>query len=39
VSVDLGAASDDELNRGLEKVATKKDLEEPSKLLAEETGQ
>jgi tetratricopeptide (TPR) repeat protein len=38
-SIALGAASDDELNRGLEKVATKANLEEATKLLAEETGQ
>jgi len=36
-SIALGAASDDELNRGLEKVATKANLEEATKLLAQET--
>jgi tetratricopeptide (TPR) repeat protein len=39
-SIDLGAASDDELNRGLEgleKVGSKAHLEEATKLLAEET--
>ena len=39
-SIDLGAASDDELNRGLEgleKVGTRAHLEEATKLLAEET--
>jgi len=36
-SIALGAASDDELNRGLEKVATKANLEEATKLLAKET--
>jgi tetratricopeptide (TPR) repeat protein len=38
-SIALGAASDDELNRGLEKVGTKANLEEATKLLAQETGQ
>jgi tetratricopeptide (TPR) repeat protein len=38
-SIALGAASDDELNRGLEKVGTKANLEEAAKLLAQETGQ
>jgi tetratricopeptide (TPR) repeat protein len=37
-SIALGAASDDELNRGLEKIATRANLEEATKLLAEETG-
>ncbi|MEP6810747.1 MAG: hypothetical protein ABI992_10925, partial [Chthoniobacterales bacterium] len=32
-SIALGAASDDELNRGLEKIATKANLEEATKLL------
>jgi len=36
-SIALGAASDDELNRGLEKVATRANLEEATKLLAQET--
>jgi tetratricopeptide (TPR) repeat protein len=39
-SIDLGAASDDELNRGLEgleKVGSKAHLEEATKLLSEET--
>jgi hypothetical protein len=36
-SIALGAASEDELNRGLEKVATKANLEEATKLLARET--
>jgi tetratricopeptide (TPR) repeat protein len=36
-SVRLGAASKDELNRGLEKVATRANLEEANKLLASET--
>jgi hypothetical protein len=36
-SIALGAASDDELNRGLEKVATRANLEEATKLLARET--
>ena len=35
-SIDLGAASDDELNRGLEKVGTRAHLEEAAKLLTEE---
>ena len=38
-SIVLGAASKEELNRGLEKIATKANLEETTKLLAEETGQ
>src|SRR6059058_877780 len=38
-SIALGAASDEELNRRLEKNATKANLEEATKLLAEETGQ
>lgn len=38
-SIALGAASDDELNRGLEKIATKANLEEATKLLTQETGQ
>jgi tetratricopeptide (TPR) repeat protein len=38
-SIALGAASDEELNRGLEKISTKANLEEATKLLAEETGQ
>ena len=38
-SIRLGAASKEELNRGLEKVATKANLEEATKLLAKETGQ
>jgi tetratricopeptide (TPR) repeat protein len=38
-SIALGAASDEELNRGLEKIATKANLEEATKLLAEEKGQ
>ena len=37
-SIRLGAASKDELNRGLEKIATRANLEEVTKLLAEETG-
>ena len=36
-SIALGAASEDELNRGLEKVATRANLEEATKLLAQET--
>jgi tetratricopeptide (TPR) repeat protein len=36
-SIALGAASDDELNRGLEKIATKANLEEATKLLEKET--
>jgi hypothetical protein len=36
-SIDLGAASDDELNHGLEKFATRAHLEEATKLLTEET--
>jgi len=35
-SIRLGAASKDELNRGLEKVATRANLEEANKLLASE---
>jgi len=35
-SIALGTASKDELNRGLEKVATKANLDEATKLLAEE---
>jgi len=38
-SIALGAASDEPLNRRLEKNATKANLEEATKLLAEETGQ
>ena len=38
-SIALGATSDEELNRGLKKIATKANLEEATKLLAEETGQ
>jgi tetratricopeptide (TPR) repeat protein len=37
-SIRLGAASKDELDRGLEKVATRANLDEATKLLAEETG-
>jgi tetratricopeptide (TPR) repeat protein len=36
-SIRLGAASKDELNRGLEKVATRANLEEATKLLEKET--
>ena len=36
-SIRLGAASKEELNRGLEKVATRANLEEATKLLATET--
>jgi tetratricopeptide (TPR) repeat protein len=36
-SIRLGAASKDELNRGLENVATRANLEEATKLLEEET--
>ena len=36
-SIKLGAASKDELNRGLEKVATRANLDEATKLLDEET--
>jgi len=36
ISIRLGAASKEELNRGLEKVATRANLEEATKLLAEE---
>jgi hypothetical protein len=35
-SIELGAASKDQLNRGLEKFATRANLEEATKLLAEE---
>ena len=35
-SIRLGAASKEELNRGLEKVATRANLEEATKLLAKE---
>jgi hypothetical protein len=38
-SIELGAAAKDQLNRGLEKVATRANLEEATKLLAQETGQ
>ena len=38
-SIRLGAASKDELNRGLEKVATKAHLDEATKLLEKETHQ
>ena len=38
-SISLGAASKDELNRGLEKVATRANLEEATKLLEKETHQ
>ena len=38
-SISLGAASKDELNRGLEKVATRANLEEATKLLEKETNQ
>jgi tetratricopeptide (TPR) repeat protein len=38
-SIRLGAASKDELNRGLEKVATRANLEEATKLLEKETNQ
>lgn len=38
-SIRLGAASNDELNRGLEKVATRANLEEANKLLEKETHQ
>jgi hypothetical protein len=38
-SIALGAASEEDLNRGLEKFGTKANLEEATKLLAEETGQ
>ena len=36
-SIRLGAASKEELNRGLEKVATRANLEEATKLLEKET--
>ncbi|PYK11663.1 MAG: hypothetical protein DME65_06755 [Verrucomicrobia bacterium] len=36
-SIKLGAASRDQLNRGLEKFATRANLEEASKLLNEAT--
>jgi tetratricopeptide (TPR) repeat protein len=36
-SIRLGAASNEELNRGLEKVATRANLEEATKLLEEAT--
>jgi tetratricopeptide (TPR) repeat protein len=36
-SIRLGAASNEELNRGLEKVATRVNLEEATKLLEKET--
>jgi tetratricopeptide (TPR) repeat protein len=36
-SIKLGAASKDELNRGLEKVATEANLDEATKLLDQET--
>lgn len=36
-SIRLGAASNEELNRGVEKVATRADLEEATKLLEEAT--
>ena len=36
-TIALGAKSDDELNRGLEKVATRANLEEVTRLLAQET--
>jgi len=38
-SIRLGAASKDELNRGLEKVATRANLDEATKLLEEATRQ
>jgi hypothetical protein len=38
-SIRLGAASKDELNRGLEKAATRANLDEATKLLEEETHQ
>lgn len=38
-SIRLGALSKDELNRGLEKVATKANLDEATKLLEKETNQ
>jgi hypothetical protein len=36
-SIKLGAAAKDQLNRGLEKIATRANLDEATKLLAEET--
>ena len=39
ISIRLGALSKDELNRGLEKVATRANLEEANKLLEKETHQ
>jgi hypothetical protein len=36
-SIKLGAASNEELNRGLEKVATRANLDEATKLLDEAT--
>jgi tetratricopeptide (TPR) repeat protein len=36
-SIRLGAASEDELNRGIEKVATRPDLDQATKLLQEAT--
>jgi tetratricopeptide (TPR) repeat protein len=38
-SIRLGAASKDELNRGLEKIATRTNLDEANKLLAKESHQ
>jgi diphthamide synthase (EF-2-diphthine--ammonia ligase) len=38
-SIKLGAIAKDQLNRGLEKVATRANLEEATKLLGEETRQ
>ena len=38
-SIKLGAAAKDQLNRGLEKVSTRANLEEATKLLEEETHQ
>jgi len=38
-SIRLGAASKDELNRGLEKIATRTNLDEANKLLDKETHQ
>lgn len=38
-SIRLGAASKDELNRGLEKIATRANLDEANKLLEKETHQ
>ena len=38
-SIRLGAASKDELNRGLEKIATRANLDEATKLLDKETRQ